>query len=155
MRTKHRASAAIFLDLECILGSGDDLPDALAALQAMLAGQPLIAHASIHNLSPWTECAGHWPTLVESPCEQGDLVIHACCRDGTGRTLLAECVLDGQVLRLAYLPNAKDEAVERAVYDYLRTTHPGYKDSFYPCPAYLAGRFHGTNRQGEDEGAGA
>lgn len=155
MRTKYRASAALSLDLECLLGPGDALPDALAALQATLAGQPLIAHASIHNLSPWTEGAGYWPTLDESPCEQGDLVIHACRRDGIGRTLLAECVLDGQVLWSAYLPNAEDEAVERAVYEYLRTTHPGYRDGFYPCPTHLAGRFHGTNQQGEDEGAGA
>lgn len=155
MRTKYRTSAAVSLDLECLLGGRDALPDALAALQAMFAGQPLIAHVSIHNLSPWTECAGYWPTLEESPCEHGDLVIHVCRRDGIGRTLLAECVLDGLALRLAYLPNAEEEAVERAVYDYLRSTHPGYKDGFYPCPAHLAGRFHGTNKQGEDEGTGA
>lgn len=153
MRTKHRASATVSLDLECLLGQGDALPDAMAALQAMFAGHPLITHVSIHNLSPWTECAGYWPTLHESPCEHGDLVIHVCRRDGIGRTLLAECVLAGQVLRLTYLPNAEEGAVERAVYDYLRTTHPGNKDGLYPCPAHLAGRFHTKNGHSEGEGA--
>jgi hypothetical protein len=67
------------------------------------------------------------------------------------RTLLAECVRDEAAqssLRVAYLPNAEDEEVERAVYLYLRSAHPGYRDGFYPCPAHLAGRFHGGTRDG-------
>ena len=94
----------------------------------------------------WERCFALWKRLEESPFEAGDVVIHACQIASIGRTLLADVVADEEMpsrLKLAYRANAEEEAVERAVWNYMRVAYPMGRHGVYPCPQELLASLQG------------
>jgi hypothetical protein len=137
MQQRYHASVTITLHLQHQTG---EPPPPIASLLDPLLVHPLISGHTIWQSPTWEERMPPWSTLETSPCEAGDIVIHACEMDRVTRIVLSQCILDGpsSPLRLIPLPTAGDEHVERAALIYLRRR---YRLSFhlgiYPCPEWL------------------
>lgn len=140
MRKQYNVTVSLSVELECLVRDGEPIPDIKALLTKLLT-HPTIQKTIIWEKPTWQQHPGPWSGLEDAPFEPGDVLIHACRRNRIWRTLLAMYQKDEfspSPKTIAYLPNAEEEEVERAVYNYLSTTYPASMEAgFYPCPPDL------------------